>query len=383
MPRRPILIAATLFCLGLAAPQVRADPIRPGWHVPDPSRFSTDYPPRVASNHRAAVGNQWVVIDLGDDGPLAFDAYRIPPAAIDAGNYHNGVVMGEIKASTWFRARLTAEQREILDNSWVQTTPDETLGAMAHTDGSNYLISVTSGFSFFISNYSGAIARHQNNNAGYLEEISLLLMSEYDFIKGRPRWFWPPLYRWYTTARPPALQGAPDPAAESMIIRGMTRVLLLHELCHHFAGDTTPTAMMALGALYEQGRMDEFRAISHARELAADRCAAEHVSASGADPRMDMLFLLVITTLQYADGTLSHPTGPARIDQIRELGDRALDAAEAAGEDPILIANQRAGFATIAAWSADTRPLDEVQATFRRGVWPACPFAPAAGPVCQ
>jgi hypothetical protein len=369
---RRLALAALLSVLVSAPWPAASQSLIPEWIATGAANPSDPLPPRPNAQLRREMGDRWIRLDFGG-GDLVFDIWQLPPGAVAAGDPVNQILLRQLKSAPVLWDRLADKQRDILNKVEVVTTPEPNLRASAEEEGGRYRIFISSGFGLFAEQLGDLRARHEGNASGFNEEFAIMLASELDSQKGRGRWYWPPLYQWYRGL--PRTPPVASPLA-SAHKQDALRALMLHEICHHFAGDASIDARAARGQLYVDGRLDEYRRVTQAQETEADRCAAGHLAAAGSEPASSFLFLLMMETLE-AKHDADHPPVQARVTRLLDLTAGALAAAERDGVSPAQIEEYRRAFDQLDLVSVDADRLDALLRDQPRGTWPTCPLAPS------
>ena len=367
------LVALALSILVAVSPAL-ADGLRAEWIAEGGATYRSPLPVRPHAAVRALMGDQWLVVDMPEGGRLAFDVFQLPEGATAAGDVTNQIILRQIKASTFLRARLTPRQLAILDNVKMVTTPDPLIRASAMEEGGEYTIEFSNGISFFAEQMGALRARNLGDLTGAQEELILMIGSEFDSQRGRGRWYWPSLYAWFrgrTIDRNSVGLGNLASIYKQEALRAAT----LHEFCHLIAGDGSIDARVALGELYQAGKFEEYGRVAQARELDADRCAAKHLAASGSEPGGTLLFLILMDMLRF-EIDLDHPSVMDRVGQLEDLTEAALAEAKAEGFPPEEIEQYRNALKSLDAAKVDLKALATALDDAPRGIWPQCPFMP-------
>jgi hypothetical protein len=363
--------AAALIAAGavIAPAAAQGDSRRADWFGSKPANPQLPLPSRPSPAARSLAGDSWVVAEMQNGHRLAFDRFELVPDMVAFAPDLNREALRQVQASQTFRARLATAQRTSLDRAEIVTTPSGRMDATVTQLGNGkYQVRLSSGLSWAIQELAVLYLRGPENPED-TEELGLFLHSEYDASMGRGRWFWRAQYDWYRGhARRPVV---PDRRKQLEF----TRVLILHELCHAFHGDVDPPNLIRKGELFQAGRLDDYRALTHDQELRADRCAAEELYLWDNDPSGAFLANLVLGTLHF-DEDPDHPDVGARLDHMMDLTDASLDAAIAAGIAPEDIEPYRENARLFSGVTVSRDALAEQVDRYRRGRWPQCPLAP-------
>ncbi len=339
-----------------------------------PGQYLRLLPPsymRASPEFRNAANDGWVVMDMHDGAMITFDNYKLTDGSNFIGNQRSITVMEGIKNSKSYRELLNDDELYILDHIELNSIESDLNFAEAKMNGERYEVGISNGYHFTIANYSGIFSKHSRDFGELQKEISIMYASEIDRILGRSRWYWPESYDYYLAARDVSFSHNLE--VEDFAVLEITRAVLLHEICHHYAGDTIPSKVLALKALLETDKAKAEKE-NQRDELRADRCAATAISALGGNPAVAISLLLSVSILQPNRPDHWHPSVPERLLQIDDLNEKWLTEQARDGMPMIEVEKLRSAAAQIRGAQVDYKKISSLLDSLPRGSWPTCPF---------
>ena len=218
-----------------------------------------------------------------------------------------------------FTAKLKDRERELLNLVNIEIRDDQGPVFQVEFHNPKKPVMVFSwGSAFYAMAFGHVLGAYEILNDDML--IGYFLQSEQRAALTGQRWF--ELYKFIQ------LRGNTPPLGTDpkfiMSQQGSTNLILLattlHELCHLFLSHEPQSVEDRRNVILQRNR-----------ELAADRCAGDHMMRIGANPEAAMTFATAFDFAQKDAESASHPPSPERLAQMRGFGDRLLAAAIASG----------------------------------------------------
>jgi len=380
------IFAAVLATAALIySPPTQAQMRWPRWTVSDGVTNRGQTPPRVGQLSRTG---EWISIEVEDGRYLAFERYAAPRELTEP--YARSTVtsaFNSIKFTPTFRNALTESQRTILDSIRL-TLGESRMLAFATMKEGTPIIGVDYSLFEYLYSYAYLIANFDARGEDWegfdrsrsLETVTQLwLASEFDRSWRGSRWFHLPTYRWYYGSwSAPSSEQAANTRLSSLLVNFM-RPALLHEVCHQVLSHTSAETVDRHRALLAAGNAGTARSEAIARELAADRCAAQHFQRvdSSSDVQGSLLLLMALPMMWSADASAAHPGPIERINQLHRFGVAARQQMVARGAITQSQADKvNAQFRNIADFASQPDALKDLLLSQETGRLPRCPYRP-------
>lgn len=250
-------------------------------------------------------------------GPtILFRWYRLGPQYTAAIQPFFGVILDNLKTHKPFLDQLAPKERAILQNVRIEPVNNARPIFKARPEGNGGVIRLSQGSTYFIDTFANVMGRYGRVSDDAL--IALFLESEFRITDDQ---------RWFNFNDFYALRGYPAPVVDEAMNRDITvlgRLMvagaLLHEICHILRGHTEPNMVFAKSL-----------PLRRARELEADRCAADLMVKFDSNPEYAFTFSLALATIAAKPEDAEHPGNPERWQAMRAMGDSVIARSVAAG----------------------------------------------------
>lgn len=272
--------------------------------------------PRQGSVAEADRRPEVSIVRMADGTPVAFPFIQIEPEWPRWTRETIQPFLRDLRQLPELRTRLDERELQLLDSVELEFVDNPRIKWEASMQAGRPTITISHGAGYFIHAFATAVMFTQHHqNPGF---INLLLLSEAEAARSGRRWYDPEPYILYLGGFEDAVApGGPnihDPVFARMQLQAYTPALL-HELCHLFLSHQTQDGVAAVFRLTGEDRLQLLRS----RELAADRCAADHAFAIGANPHVGLAIVLGASLVE-DPATASHPPSLERVALHEAIG---------------------------------------------------------------